>query len=144
MVLHYLLASSSLNPSCSATLPSLLGSACSCKHCFFYLEHSFSHNLTPSVALCLCSNITSERGLSSEFHLNLLLCFFFMDFVTIYSFSFTPYVQFLSIMLPYHSLGQLSLSVWLWLLLVQPWKGKGGRAPRNTGYFTHVPLRRNW
>lgn len=53
MVLHYLLASSSLHPSCSATLPSLLGSACSCKHCFFHLEHFLTqpHSLSCFVFL---------------------------------------------------------------------------------------------
>ena len=99
----------------------------------FPIPHARPLSDTISHFLCVYSNITSERGLSSEFHLNLLLCFFFMDLVTIYSFSFTPYVQFLSIMLLCHSLGQLSPSAWLRLLLVQPWKGKGGRAPSNTG-----------
>ena len=53
MVLHYLLASSSLHQSCSATLPSLLGSACSCKHCFFHLEHFLTetHSLSCFVFL---------------------------------------------------------------------------------------------
>lgn len=141
MVLHYLLASSSLIPSCSATSPSFAVlctlQACSCLGAFASTVSStwsaLSHATSLPQLLCVSTQILPERGLSSEFHWNLLLCFFFTDLVTIYSFSFTPYVQFLSVMLLCRSLGQLSLCAWLRLLLVQPWKGKGGRAPRNTG-----------
>ena len=111
--------------------------ACSCLGAFASTVSStwstLSHTTSLPQLLCVSTQILPERGLSSEFHWNLLLCFFFTELVTIYSFSFTPYVQFLSVMLLCHSLGQLSLSAWLRLLLVQPWKGKGGRVPRNTG-----------
>ena len=111
--------------------------ACSCLGAFASTVSStwstLSHTTSLPQLLCVSTQILPERGLSSEFHWNLLLCFFFTDLVTIYSFSFTPYVQFLSVMLLCHSLGQLSLSAWLQLLLVQPWKEKGGRVPRNTG-----------